>query len=107
MNNDTAADSVSLYRRATKRAIDVAVGVAPDQLGGPTPCASWSVQDLLDHLTGDLRAFRRTGTARARTHPASDIPGPTNEDSLVLYHDSGEQPSPSSSIVFGGPERSK
>ena len=52
VNNDTAADSVILYRRATKRAIDVAVGVAPDQLGGPTPCASWSVQDLLDHLTG-------------------------------------------------------
>jgi catechol 2,3-dioxygenase-like lactoylglutathione lyase family enzyme len=38
--------------------------------------------------------------------PHDDTPAPTNEDVLVLYHGAGE-PSPSSSIVFGGPEASR
>jgi uncharacterized protein (TIGR03086 family) len=54
MVNDevTKADPVDLYRRATARAIGVARRVEPDQLGDPTPCSAWNVQDLLDHLTG-------------------------------------------------------
>lgn len=48
----TRADPVGLYRRATERAIDVAARVQPGQLGDPTPCSAWTVQDLIDHLTG-------------------------------------------------------
>lgn len=51
-NKETSADPVELYRRATDQAIRVAIGVKPEQLGDPTPCSAWSVQDLLDHLTG-------------------------------------------------------
>ncbi len=53
MLNDaaTATTPIELYRRATTRAIEVAAAVTADQLGGPTPCAEWTVQDLLDHLT--------------------------------------------------------
>lgn len=43
---------VELYRQATTRAVEVAQGIRPDQLGLHTPCTEWSVQDLLDHLVG-------------------------------------------------------
>lgn len=53
MNDEvTKTDPVNLYRRASERAIAVAVGVRPGQLSDPTPCSAWNVQDLLDHLTG-------------------------------------------------------
>lgn len=39
-----------LYRAATDRAIAVAGAVRPDQLGSPTPCTDWTVQQLIDHL---------------------------------------------------------
>jgi uncharacterized protein (TIGR03086 family) len=45
-------DPIELYRRATARALQVVAAVEPDQLGGPTPCAEWTVQGLIDHLTG-------------------------------------------------------
>ncbi|MGE0140642.1 MAG: maleylpyruvate isomerase N-terminal domain-containing protein [Ilumatobacteraceae bacterium] len=45
-------DPVGLYRRATEQALGVADRVTSGQLGDPTPCSEWNVQDLLDHLTG-------------------------------------------------------
>ena len=51
-NRETIVDPVEPYRRATDRAIRVAIGVRAEQLTDPTPCSAWSVQDLLDHLTG-------------------------------------------------------
>ena len=47
-----ADDPIALYRRATTGAIGVAARLRPEQLGDPTPCSAWSVQDLLGHLTG-------------------------------------------------------
>jgi uncharacterized protein (TIGR03086 family) len=44
-------DPIDLYRRATDDAAAVLRTVGPDQLARPTPCAEWSVQDLMDHLT--------------------------------------------------------
>ena len=49
-HRETIVDPVELYRRATDRAIRVAIGVRAEQLTDPTPCSAWS--DLLDHLTG-------------------------------------------------------
>jgi uncharacterized protein (TIGR03086 family) len=51
-DEETSADPVDLYRRATSRAVTLADQVEPDQLREPTPCSAWNVQDLLDHLTG-------------------------------------------------------
>lgn len=45
-------DPVALYRRATDRAATVLDGVTADQLTTPTPCAEWTVQDLIDHMVG-------------------------------------------------------
>jgi uncharacterized protein (TIGR03086 family) len=43
---------IDLYRRATEHAIKAVALVDADQLDRPTPCAEWSVQDVIDHLTG-------------------------------------------------------
>src|SRR5688572_15992210 len=59
---------VDLYRRASATAITLAEAVRSDQLGLPTPCAEWSVQDLIDHLVGGTRYL---AAALAGTEPAA------------------------------------
>lgn len=43
---------IELYRSAATRAVELALAVEPEQLTAPTPCAEWTVQDLLDHMVG-------------------------------------------------------
>jgi uncharacterized protein (TIGR03086 family) len=72
----TELNPVDLYRRATTDAIAVAEQVRADQLGRPTPCSAWTVQDLLDHLVGGTRYL---GAALAGAEPAS-VSGSTTKD---------------------------
>jgi uncharacterized protein (TIGR03086 family) len=43
-------DPVELYRSATSGVVAMARRLTPEQLTWATPCADWSVQDVLDHL---------------------------------------------------------
>jgi uncharacterized protein (TIGR03086 family) len=52
LDQEAPVNPVDLYRSATGRAVEVAEGVRPEQLGLPTPCSAWDVQALLDHLVG-------------------------------------------------------
>ena len=45
-------DPVALFERGTRRSIEVMAKVRADQLGLPTPCREWTVQDLMDHMFG-------------------------------------------------------
>ena len=47
-----AADVMALYTTTVARARATVDGVADDQLGLPTPCSEWNVQQLLDHMAG-------------------------------------------------------
>jgi uncharacterized protein (TIGR03086 family) len=51
LNNDSC-DPLLLYRAATDRAAEVVEAVRGNQLGWPTPCSEWTVQQLIDHLVG-------------------------------------------------------
>ncbi|WP_205528387.1 TIGR03086 family metal-binding protein [Desertimonas flava] len=79
MVNDVviSPNPVDLYRRATSRAVGVATRVKPAQLADPTPCSAWSVQDLIDHLTGGteylLAALERREPAPRRATTAADF----------------------------------
>src|SRR5262245_36583804 len=44
-------------RPAARRLADLVANVGDDQLGGPTPCPSYTVAALLDHLSGIPAAF--------------------------------------------------
>jgi uncharacterized protein (TIGR03086 family) len=45
-------DPVALFERATARAAAVMARVDAGQLRDPTPCAEWTVQQLIDHMVG-------------------------------------------------------
>ena len=45
-------DPIDMYRRATDGAVAVMRTVTPEHLTLPTPCTEWSVQNLIDHMTG-------------------------------------------------------
>jgi uncharacterized protein (TIGR03086 family) len=51
-------DPVSLYEAASAHAARVIDAVRADQLTSSTPCAEWSVQDLVDHLVGSTEYLR-------------------------------------------------
>jgi uncharacterized protein (TIGR03086 family) len=61
-------DPIDMYRRATDGALAVMRAVTTDQLTLPTPCTEWSVQDLIDHMTGSTAYLR---AALAEHPPAS------------------------------------
>jgi uncharacterized protein (TIGR03086 family) len=50
-------DSVALMKRVVAQTGAVVDGVAADQLGAPTPCAEWSVRDVINHITGGATMF--------------------------------------------------
>jgi uncharacterized protein (TIGR03086 family) len=52
LNNELSGDPVMLYHAASNRAVAVVEAVRLDQLGWPTPCSEWTVQQLIDHLVG-------------------------------------------------------
>jgi uncharacterized protein (TIGR03086 family) len=52
----------------------ILAGVSSDQLDAPTPCASWTVRDLVNHIVGGTTFFAVTAeTGAAPTGEASDF----------------------------------
>jgi uncharacterized protein (TIGR03086 family) len=58
----TDNEPLALLSRALDQVGEVLDGVRDDQLGLPTPCRSWTVAQLGDHLVHDLRQFTVTAT---------------------------------------------
>jgi uncharacterized protein (TIGR03086 family) len=64
----------------------VMANVKPDQLDGPTPCASWNVRQLINHIVGGSHWF--AVTANAGAYPKEDTAGETDYtagDMLAAY----------------------
>ncbi|OBF47557.1 TIGR03086 family protein [Mycobacterium sp. 852002-50816_SCH5313054-b] len=59
-----------MYRAATDRAVAAVEAVRPDQLGWPTPCSDWSVQQLIDHLVGGADYLLSAATGAEPVSPA-------------------------------------
>jgi uncharacterized protein (TIGR03086 family) len=59
-----------IHSTAVLHSIDVVAQVSPDDLDGPTPCAHWTLRDLLAHMTvqhhGFAAAARGLGAEPAR-----------------------------------------
>ena len=64
LNNEDLSDPVTLYRAATDRAIAVVEAVRSEQLSSPTPCAEWTVQQLIDHLAGGAEYLLSAASGR-------------------------------------------
>jgi len=69
-------DPLALLSRALEQVGDVLSGVREDQESLPTPCRSWTVAQLGDHVVHDLHQF--TVTARGGSpdwsEPAAPVP---------------------------------
>lgn len=62
-------DPSELYRRAVANAAEVFEQVMPEQLTWPTPCSEWSVQDLVDHVTGSTEYLNAALAGRVPAPP--------------------------------------
>jgi uncharacterized protein (TIGR03086 family) len=67
-------DPVTLYGAASAHAATVISAVRADQLTQPTPCAEWSVQDLVDHLVGSTEYLRAALEGRPSEPPSGSVP---------------------------------
>ena len=50
-------DLLPTMEKVLDRAGEVVDGVSPDQLGNSTPCAEWTVRDVINHITGGATMF--------------------------------------------------
>jgi len=58
--------SAEVLRKALASTAGVLANVSPDQMDQPTPCVSWTVRDLVNHIVGGTTYFAvtaETGTA--------------------------------------------
>jgi uncharacterized protein (TIGR03086 family) len=56
------SDPLSVLVRAIGQAGDAVAGVKPDQAELPTPCRSWNVRQLVEHLIHDMEQFIKTAS---------------------------------------------
>lgn len=61
------------FQPAARAVQKVVAGVRDDQLANPTPCAKWTVADLLDHLVGLTMAFRMAAAKQAQPAPPDPL----------------------------------
>jgi len=66
--------SADLLEKAFASTAGVLANVRADQLDDPTPCASWKVRDLLNHVVGGTYFFATT--AETGRPPGGDAPPP-------------------------------
>lgn len=57
-----STDPVSLLVRAVDQTATVIAAIKPDQADLPTPCRSWPVRQVIEHLMNDIDQFEVTAT---------------------------------------------
>ena len=71
-------DILELDRRAVQASVDIVAEVRPGDLARPTPCAGWTLADLLAHMTAQHLGFAAAAEGRGadlgvwRERPAPD-----------------------------------
>lgn len=60
-------DLIESLDRTFQHAHSVIAGVRPEQLEDPTPCAEWTVRDLLSHMVGVVAGMGAAAAGEART----------------------------------------
>jgi uncharacterized protein (TIGR03086 family) len=76
----TSTDARPIFAAALATATDVVAAVTPDRLGGPTPCADFTVRDLLGHLVG---LVDRVTTIGRKENPFEAAERPVRDDAWL------------------------
>jgi uncharacterized protein (TIGR03086 family) len=83
------------HRRAASGFARLVASIAPDQWAAPTPCTSWSVRDLVNHLTSEAlwtppllagRSLAEVGDA-FDGDVLGDDPAPAHRDAVIAAID--------------------
>lgn len=74
-------DALVAHQRAQDAFAGVLANVSPDDLGAPTPCAEWTVADLIEHVLG--------GNERVGQWAGLQEQPPARPDSLIQAHLAG------------------
>ena len=85
-----ATMSTETLERAFGVAKQVLAGVKPDQLDLPTPCASWDVRALINHLVGGSFFFA-AATNAGEAPPVGEQPDLAGGDFCATYEDGTKQ----------------
>ncbi|MEV6860529.1 TIGR03086 family metal-binding protein [Streptosporangium subroseum] len=83
-------DVRELDRRAVRASVDMVAKVAIEDLGRPTPCAGWTLADLLAHMTAQHHGF-----AAAAEGSGADLAvwraEPLGDGAVPAYTDAAER----------------
>ena len=77
-------DLALLVRAIHQAGVVVAATDARRQAGLPTPCASWTVRDLVAHVVDEVHQFAREASGLARRPPEDE---PLGDDWVSAYRD--------------------
>jgi uncharacterized protein (TIGR03086 family) len=64
---------------------DLVAGTRPGQLTDPTPCAKWTVRDLLNHFVGGAAMFAAAFRGEAMGDPDGPVPDLLGDDPLAAF----------------------
>jgi uncharacterized protein (TIGR03086 family) len=81
------SDPLALLSRALGQAGTVTSRVRPEQAALPTPCRSWDVGELVNHVVHDVQMFTLVARGGRRGQGAPDLIG---DDWSVAYQQSAE-----------------
>jgi uncharacterized protein (TIGR03086 family) len=94
--------STEMLERAFASTRSVLAGVRPDQLDLPTPCESWDVRALINHVVGG--PFYFAGSVNAGVHPErADVDYTTGD--MVASYDEGSSKAVAAFAAPGALER--
>jgi uncharacterized protein (TIGR03086 family) len=74
---------LELHRRVVRRSVEIVDSVSADQLGKATPCAEWTLEDLLGHMIAQHHGFAASAEGNTsalsvwEVHPVGDSPAET------------------------------
>lgn len=77
-------DIQELDRRAVLGSVEVVSAVTADDLGRPTPCAKWTLAELLAHMTAQHHGFAAAAAGRG-ADPAGWEERPLGDDPVPAY----------------------
>ncbi len=85
----TTTDRRPTLIRSYENAASIASGVEPGQLGRPTPCTTFDVSELVDHLVG--AGFRAAALGRGESPTGGDFPHVDLADAPDLLRRAGKE----------------
>ena len=79
--------STQALEQAFKATREVLANVKPDQLDDDTPCKSWKVRDVVNHIVGGSQWFASSMDAGGTDDDGNNMPDFTEQDYMAIYDD--------------------